>query len=388
MTVEAYVMDFAVFKKKLSVFTNKLIANPPTLTPNELYDAMQLIFAQLKLESDIGTPSNTSQVFYIPITAFLIALRTTGLDHKAEYIAAATKAVLSHSTLIDIDLPIPEGTVVLDIVGTGGDGQNTFNVSTSSAIVASGIPNLKICKHGGKSSTSNSGSGDMMTHLGIQDPISVNSITVPKLWESNDFLFLLAPVFHHGMKFVAELRKLIGVPTIFNVLGPLLHPVKDIHKRILGVYSQDLGEEYCKAAKLIYPDSEIFVVWGHIGLDEVSPMGKTTIWHTHVNNPKIDQFEIEPYMFGLHEHTLVECRSNGPIENAKILRNILTNKKDEFSEAIKDYILLNTAVLYCLANGTKDWKKGVEAARLSIESGSALKTLDTFIKEIQIHKEK
>lgn len=325
---------------------------------------------------------------YVIISSFLTSLRTSGLDHKAEYIAAASRAVLVHSDIVDVLVSDDESPpqVTLDIVGTGGDGQNTFNVSTSAAIVASGIEGIKICKHGGKASTSNSGAGDLIGMLGC-DSSKVTNKTVPKLWHNNTFLFLLAPFFHNGMKRVAKIRKLLGIPTIFNVLGPLIHPVKNIDKRVLGVYSKELALEYARAASLVYPTSETFVVWGHVGLDEVSPIGKTTIWHVDPlrNDGKIDTFEIEPSMFGLKEHELSECVSLGPEENAKILRDDILTGKYHLGDnnPIYDYILLNTAVLYCLSQNHKNWKDGTIQAEKAIQSGESLKSLERFITNVQ-----
>lgn len=178
-------------------YTKKLLASPPQLSSTDLHDALLVI---LSLLQKCDTNSDESLSIYTKVSSFLTALRVTKLDHKAEYIAEAAKAVLRHSDLVDLPLPKkdelhPEdGPVILDIVGTGGDGQNTFNVSTSAAIVASGIQGLKICKHGGKASTSNSGAGDLIGTLGC-DMFKVNSSTVPKLWPDNTFMFLLAPFF-------------------------------------------------------------------------------------------------------------------------------------------------------------------------------------------------
>lgn len=381
-------------EKELVQYTKKLLVSPEDpsiLTPAELHDAIVMIMNLLKklgTNGVGGVPDDVTQLpLLIKIASFLTALRTSGLDHKAEYIAEAAKAVLEFSRLVDLPQQKPQYNI-LDIVGTGGDGQNTFNVSTSAAIVASGIPHLKICKHGGKASTSNSGAGDLIGKLGC-DIAKVTPTSVPQLWNDNDFLFLLAPYFHDGMSLMAPLRKILGIPTIFNVLGPLLHPVDHVNKRVLGVYSHDLGEEYVKAAAMVYPQSEIFVVWGNVGLDEVSPIGKTTVWHfkrdQQYEQDNFQKFDIEPSMFGIQEHSLQDCISLGPEANAHILRDEILSGKHKLGDnhPIYDYILLNTAVLYCLAVGNHDWKTGIEMAEASIQSGSALKSLQHFIDSVQ-----
>ncbi|CAR28679.1 ZYRO0F09548p [Zygosaccharomyces rouxii] len=362
-------------------YTKKLLAQPPTLSPSDLHAAISIILKLLEeLESESKDQGQEVNI-YVVIGSFLTALRTTGLDHKAEYIAEAARAVLVYSDKVKLESGKEDG-LVLDIVGTGGDGQNTFNVSTSAAIVASGIPGFKVCKHGGKASTSNSGAGDMIAQLGC-DVSKVNSRTVPHLWDANDFLFLLAPYFHNGMRLVSKIRKLLGIPTVFNVLGPLIHPVPHVNRRVLGVYSKELAPEYAKAAALVYPNSETFVVWGHVGLDEVSPIGKTTIWHVN-GSGKLDVFEIEPSMFGLPEHELSQCQSLGPEANAKLLKEEVLNGKLHCKEGhpVYDYILLNTAVLYCLSKGNKDWREGIAQAEQSIHSGKALQSLQHFINEL------
>ncbi|EJS42226.1 trp4p [Saccharomyces arboricola H-6] len=370
-------------------FTKKLLASPPQLSSTDLHDALLVI---LDLLQKCDTNNDETLSIYTKVSSFLTALRVSKLDHKAEYIAEAAKAVLKYSDLVDLPLPansksrLESEPVTLDIVGTGGDGQNTFNVSTSAAIVASGIPGLKICKHGGKASTSNSGAGDLIGTLGC-DVSKVNSSTVASLWPDNTFLFLLAPFFHHGMGHVARIRKLLGIPTIFNVLGPLLHPVSHVKKRVLGVYSKELAPEYAKAAALVYPESETFIVWGHVGLDEVSPIGKTTVWHinptlsSHSNETQMKTFQLEPSMFGLEEHELSECASFGPQENARILKEDILSGKYHLgdSNAVYDYILMNTAVLYCLSQGHQNWKEGIIKAEESIQSGNALRSLEHFI---------
>lgn len=368
--------------KSLVSYTKKLLVQPPSLSPNDLNAAISIILKSLEeLDSEDKNQGGELDV-YVTASSFLTALRVAGLDHRAEYIAEAARAVLAYSDKVKLDNYNEDG-VVLDIVGTGGDCQNTFNVSTSAAIVASGIPGFKVCKHGGKASTSNSGAGDMIAKLGC-DVSKVNSRTVPRLWGTNDFLFLLAPYFHNGMKLVSVIRKLMGIPTIFNVLGPLIHPVPHVNRRVLGVYSKELAPEYAKAAALVYPNSETFVVWGHVGLDEVSPIGKTTMWHVN-GSGKMDVLEVEPSMFGLPEHELSQCQSLGPEPNAKLLKEEVLTGKFHYKKGhpVYDYILLNTAVLYCLGKGNRNWQEGIAQAEQSIHSGRALQSLQHFITELE-----
>ncbi|AGO12579.1 AaceriAER239Wp [[Ashbya] aceris (nom. inval.)] len=357
-------------------YTKQLLRSPPQLAPEQFFEALEGALEQVVREGTI------SLEFGVEFASFLTALRASGLDHKAEYIAHAARAVLQYSDLVADGAGVGDGSKerVVDVVGTGGDGQNTFNVSTSAAIVAAGIPGLRVYKHGGKASTSDSGAGDLVRMLGC-DSWKVTSEAVPGLCHKNTFLFLLAPNFHEAMRLVAPIRKLLGVPTIFNVLGPLLHPMGCVNRRVLGVFSEHLGPEYARAASLMYKDCETFVVWGHVGLDEVSPKGKTTVWHYAAETGAIETFLLEPAMFGLQEHELSECASRGPTENALVLLDVLSGNRSK-GDSIYDYILLNAATLYCLSEGSRDWKHAVTVVEESIKSGSAQKALNQFISSV------
>lgn len=318
--------------------------------------------------------------------SFLTGLSVTGLHYDPKYISTAVKTILEFSEIphiLDADKYI-----FTDIVGTGGDGQNTFNVSTSSAIVVAGMEhgNLVVTKHGGKASTSTSGAGDLITNLGI-DIGKINAGAISKLVASQSkFVFLFAPNFHAGMKSVAAIRKQLGFPTIFNILGPLLNPVK-LDSRVLGVYSEELGEIYAQTIKELHPDHangnkySTIVVWGEVGLDEVSPLGKTKIWYIDPNTGNVNSEFISPADFGLPEHPLDLVRSGTAKENADYLKKVLANQV-QASDPILQYILMNSAVLAVSCGIAKDWKDGVQLARKSIQSGKALGALDGLINNI------
>ncbi|AET40254.1 anthranilate phosphoribosyltransferase Ecym_5512 [Eremothecium cymbalariae DBVPG len=360
----------------ITEYTDQVLAEPTELTPQGLYDAFMAI-EQMSSSSGSNSPENIKLA-----GEFFRALTAKGLDMKADYITAALEALRQYSDVVaDEELgPVDDDEVIVDIVGTGGDGQNTFNVSTSSAIIVGGIPGLKVCKFGGLSCTSNSGAGDLLYSLGCRGQ-KLNSKTVGRIWKNNTFLFLLAPNFSRA-GFLVPIRKQLKVPTVCNVLGPLLNPVKRVNKRILGVYSKVLGPQYIKVASKVYPNSEIFVVWGHVGIDEVSPIGKTTVWHARPNSDEVNSFELEPSMFGLEEHDLSECKSHGPDSNAILLKEILKSKYSK-GHPIYDYLLLNTAVAYCLCKGTKNWKEGTQAAEESIRSGRALRAMEMFLADVE-----
>ncbi|CUM63213.1 uncharacterized protein PRCAT00000783001 [Priceomyces carsonii] len=354
----------------LTPYIKSLFLDPPNLTPSDLSMVLKCIFR--------GIPSD------IQTAAFLTALRMRGLDHEPDYVAAAATTILEFSTPIPLESLDPKGYV--DVVGTGGDGQNTFNVSTSAAIVAAGM-GLSICKHGGKASTSSSGSGDLLKSLGI-DLMQVTHNTTAHIVKKSKFCFLFAPVFHPGMAQVAHIRSQLGVPTIFNILGPLINPIP-LRARILGVYSEKLGESYAKAASALALENKIhertMVVYGEVGLDEISPIGSTKCWIIE-SDGSITRLSISPEDFGLPEHQLNEVKSGSPEENASILLHILRqdshiyklHESEKGNHPIVDYILLNSAALAVVSGLSKSWAEGVKLAKNSITSGAALQSLEDF----------
>lgn len=351
----------------LSKYIKGLLQDPPYLTPQDLSDVLRLVFQDEATE--------------LQIASFLTALRMSGLDHKPEYISSAANTILEFSSTIANDTLDPLG--YIDIVGTGGDGQNTFNVSTSAAIVAAGM-GLPVCKHGGKASTSASGAGDLMKYLGI-DLFKVNNKTTPAIVSKSNFCFLFAPSFHPVMGKVAGIRASLGIPSIFNILGPLMNPIP-LRARILGVYTEALGEVYAQAALVMDEKrgkvASTMVVWGECGLDEIAPVGRTKVWRVDPQTKTISSFYIAPSDFGLPEHSLDEVKSGTPEENAVVLRKLLRGEMGVSGHPLVDYIVMNSAALAVVAGIAKDWKQGVDLARKSISSGDALDSLNCFIETL------
>lgn len=354
-------------KNILTPYIRLLLLDPPNLTPGDLATVLRSIFR--------GIPSD------IQLAAFLTSLRIRGLDHQPEYIAAAVQTILEFSDSVAPELVDPEGYV--DIVGTGGDGQNTFNVSTSAAIVAAGM-GINVCKHGGKALTSTLGLGDLLKCLGV-DLSVVNKDTTAEIVKQSRFCFLFAPSFHPGMGKVAHIRAQLGIPTIFNILGPLMNPMP-LRARILGVYSEKLGEAYAAAAAVLAKGSQChqqtMVVFGDIGLDEISPLGHTTCWFINQKG-EISKFKISPKDFNMPEHGLNTVKSGTPQENAEVLLHILRQDHKEYivrsiNHPIVDYILMNAAALAVVAGIADDWEHGVELAKNSIVLGAAYEALETF----------
>lgn len=345
----------------LTPYLKAMLNQPPTLTADDMVDALNFIIK--------GGASD------IQIAAFLTALRITGIDHSADFIAAAAWRIFQESHKIDHRLI--KSTGYIDVVGTGGDGKNTFNVSTTAAIVAAGM-GMDICKHGGKASTSASGAGDLLPCLGVATT-KVTHLTAPRLMEKSKFCFLFAPMFHPIMASLAPLRKTLGIPTIFNILGPLLNPAP-LKSRIIGVYAENLGQVFAEAVLQMNthnnrPDSTALVVWGTEGLDEISPAGMTKVWE--LRDGKITQYYLHPSDFGLPTHSLEDVASGTPQENAVMVNKLINNELPE-NHPILDYVVMNAAALAVISNEAENWKKGVELARQSITSGEAKAAFEAF----------
>lgn len=350
-----------MFSMSLSAITKKLIQDK-SLPAEDIDTALNLI-----LRTDVNE---------LQTAAFLVSARATGLDHTPLFIATTVanlaKEAKKFETLTDTEF--------LDIVGTGGDGRNTFNVSTTSAIVAAGINGVNVAKHGGPASTSTSGASDLLSQLGV-DLSSVNDITVPKLLAENDFVYMSGPVFHPIMAKVRTLRKNLGIPTVFNLVGPLLNPAP-VRARVLGVYMPSLGRTYAEAAKLLFPNTPTLVVCGAEGLDEISPAGETFVWELN-SSGDIKEYTVTPSKdFGLSEHPLSEVASGTPTENAKTVYDLVESKIKE-GNPIRDYVLLNTAALLYIAGAAPDFKAGVKLANESIDNGGAAKALINFKESVK-----
>ena len=315
-----------------------------------------------------------------------------------------------------------------DIVGTGGDGHSTFNISTTASILASSL--LLISKHGNRASSSTSGSADLIQAIKPKAPriLSVTSTNLPAIYEKSNYAFLFAPTFHPGMKHVAPIRKDLGFPTIFNLLGPLANPVEGmIEARVVGVARKDLGSIFAESLRLTGVRRAL-VVCGAENLDEISCAGKTYCWRlVERPNPefrgskneedeeyttsdeeapprnfvKIDEFELQPSDFGFPEHALSEVSPGKlPEENAETLMKLLRNELP-IDDPVLHFVLINTAALFAISGvcdadtsnmspgddgrvvqetgpGGLRWKEGVRRARWSIESNTALKMLEAF----------
>ncbi|MDR2425952.1 MAG: anthranilate phosphoribosyltransferase [Endomicrobium sp.] len=260
-------------------------------------------------------------------------------------------------------------TDVLDIVGTGGDELATFNISTVSSfiIAAAGVP---VAKHGNRSVSSKCGSADLLEALGAN--IMLAPTQCDFVLEKTGICFLMAQTFHSSMKYVAKVRKELGIRTIFNILGPLANPAKAKYE-LIGVYDENLVEPMARVLANLGV-KRAMVVHGHDGLDEVTLSDTTTI--CEVNDGKLNSFFITPEQFGLQRCSLYELIGGSPQENKEIALNILKGE----TGAKRDIVLLNSAICLYMFYNNVTLKECLKIAREMIDSGKALNKLEEFIK--------
>ncbi|KAF7370685.1 Anthranilate phosphoribosyltransferase, TrpD [Mycena sanguinolenta] len=338
---------------------DRLVQKPEYFTANDLKQALNHLF----------TPDAVSPV---QIGAFLAALHIHRVERRPDSLAAAAAVLRDRSLKATVEEP--EGDFIVDIVGTGGDGYNLFNVSTTAGIVAAGA-GARVIKHGSRASTSSSGSADLLQALGCHfaapAPGAV-STPIPRM----PFTFILAPHYHPSLAFIAPYRKSLPFRTMFNVLGPLINPARP-QGMVLGVAEPEIG--YTFASSLREGGVErALVVCGYEKLDEISCAGPTYAWE--LLNGQITEKTLSPELFGLQAHPLSTVAGGSPQENADTFRKLLTSGK-EIPESLKpvlDFVLINASALLVVAGLAEDYSHGAKLALDSITSGKAWSALQSF----------
>jgi len=295
------------------------------------------------------------------IASFLTALRMQG--ETVEEITGCAKEILKKVSVFD-----PGRNVLVDTCGTGGDGSNTFNISTTAAFVVAGA-GLAVAKHGNRALSSQCGSADVLEALGVKLDISME-----KLKECLDRIgigFLFAPLCHRAMKYALGPRQEIGIRTIFNILGPLTNPL-GANVRLLGVYHSSLTEPLARVLKNLGVRGA-FVVYGENGLDEISLSARTRI--TQLKGGDIRTYYIQPEDFGIERVSQNEISGGNRKENAHILRSVLEGERGPRREIV----LLNASACLVAADMVEDLKEGIEMAGESIDSGRAKIKLEMLI---------
>jgi anthranilate phosphoribosyltransferase len=258
--------------------------------------------------------------------------------------------------------------LLIDTCGTGGDGKNTFNVSTAAAFVAAGA-GLKVAKHGNRAASGSCGSADVLEALGVK--IDLPPEGVQRCIEEVGVGFMFAPVFHPAMRHAAPVRRELGIPTVFNVLGPLTNPA-GTQSQLLGVASAQLGEKMAEVLKLLGVHHAL-VVHGEDGLDELTLSGKTTGWE--VLDGVIHSWTLTIGETGLPGATIEDIKGGTREENAATMRKIFQGEKGP----IRDVVLLNSGAALVVGDRAATVRQGVEMAAEIVDSGKALRKLEGLI---------
>jgi anthranilate phosphoribosyltransferase len=287
--------------------------------------------------------------------------------------AKATSINLNnHLVNIDRDEINVEDETILDTCGTGGDGTNTFNVSTATAFVAAGA-GVRVAKHGNRAVSSQCGSADVLANLGVK--LEINQTNVEQCIRDVGIGFLYAPLFHGAMKHAAAPRREIGIRTIFNLLGPLTNPA-GATAQVLGVYDPELTEKMAGVLKRL-GTREAFVVCGEGTFDEISICGPTRI--SHLRNGELETYHVSPEDFDLETAHPETIKGGNARENAGIIRQILDGEKGPK----RDMVLLNAAAAFVAVGLDRDFKEGIQRAEDAIDSGRAGEKLDSLVKFTQ-----
>ncbi|MGL5433882.1 MAG: anthranilate phosphoribosyltransferase [Lachnospiraceae bacterium] len=296
----------------------------------------------------------------VQMSSYLTSLSMKG--ETVEEITASAAAMRNHCVrlLHDVD--------ALEIVGTGGDGANSFNISTTSSFVisAAGIP---VAKHGNRAASSKCGAADVLEALGVN--ITVSPDRSKMLLEKIGICFLYAQNYHIAMKYVAPVRKELGIRTIFNILGPLANPA-GAKMEVMGVYEEELIEPLAKVLANL-DVKRALVVYGTDGLDEISMSSPTKV--CEVRNGQFTSYEITPEQFGFERCSKEELAGGDPQQNAVITRGILAGEKGPK----RDAVLINSGAAIYLAGKADSIAEGIRIAEDMIDSGKAMQQLEKLI---------
>ena len=299
----------------------------------------------------------------VQMSAYLTALSLKG--ETIDEITASAAGMRAHCIKLLHDMD------VLEIVGTGGDGSNSFNISTTASLViaAGGVP---VAKHGNRAASSKSGAADVLEALGV-------NITIPpersaEILKKRNICFLFAQNYHVAMKYVAPIRKELGIRTVFNILGPLSNPA-GANMELMGVYDQELVEPLAQVMAKLGVDRGM-VVYGQDSLDEISMCAPTSV--CEIKDGWFQSYELTPEQFGYKRCDKSELTGGTPQENAEITRNILSGQEQG---AKRQAVCLNAGAALYITGKADTIEAGVRMAEELIDSGAAAQKLEEFIAE-------
>jgi anthranilate phosphoribosyltransferase len=325
-------------------------ASEGPLSRSQAEQAFELLFEGAATPAQIG--------------GFLMALRARG-EAVSEY-AAAAAVMRAKCTAVTA----PEG--AMDIVGTGGDGMGTLNISTATAFVVAGA-GVPVAKHGNRNLSSKSGSADALTEMGIN--VMVTPEVVERAIAEVGIGFMMAPMHHPAMKHVMPVRQELGSKTIFNILGPLTNPA-GVKRQLTGAFAIDLIFPMAETLKELGSE-KAWLVHGGDGTDEISISAPTQV--AVLEDGKIRGREVHPEDAGLPVHPFRDILGGTPTENAQAFRDLLDGAKS----AYRDAVLLNAAAALVVADKVADLKAGAEMAAESIDSGAAKAKVEALARVTQ-----
>jgi len=308
----------------------------------------------------------TGQATDTQVAAILIALRMKG--ETVTEITASAKVMRELAS----GVVVADKTHLVDTCGTGGDGANTFNISTASAFVVAAA-GASVAKHGNRSISSKSGSADVLEAAGVD--LSLSAEQVAECVEQAGVGFMFAPAHHSAMKHVIGVRKSLAVRTIFNMLGPLTNPA-NAPFQVVGVYDESLLVPFAEVLKNL-GSKQVMVVHAELGLDEVSITGKTKV--AELKDGKISEWSIDPTNFGMEYQNLNGLAVESSLESLQMIESAFNNQA---SDAL-DIICLNAGASIYVAGLAVNYEQGVEKARQVIASGQAKQRMQDFIAKTQ-----
>ena len=305
----------------------------------------------------------SGQATPVQMSAYLTALALKG--ETIDEITASAAGMRAHCIKLLHNLD------VLEIVGTGGDGSNSFNISTTSSLViaAGGVP---VAKHGNRAASSKSGAADVLEALGVK--ITLTPERSAEILKKINICFLFAQNYHIAMKYVAPIRKELGIRTVFNILGPLSNPA-GANMELMGVYDQSLVEPLAQVMANLGVNRGM-VVYGQDSLDEISMYAPTSV--CEIRDGKFTSYEITPEQFGYERCEKGALTGGTPAENAEITKAIL---KGEEKGPKRQAVCLNAGAALYIAGKAASIEEGVKLAESLIDNGAALKKLEEFVEE-------
>lgn len=337
-----------------------LLVEQQSLTQEQTADVMRQVMSGECSDAQIG--------------ALLMALRIKG--ENADEIAGAAQVMRSMAT------PVPcAHERVVDLVGTGGDGSNLFNVSTAATFVAAAA-GVRMAKHGNRSVSSTSGSAEVLAHMGM--PLDLNAEEVSRCIDEIGVGFMFAPTHHEAMRYAIGPRREMGLRTIFNVLGPLTNPA-EVRHQVIGVFDGSLCEPLAKVAKQLGL-KHVMVVHASDGLDEISLAAPTQV--SELRDGDIAHYTVKPEDLKVETASLDGLQVNGAEESAKLIQAALSNSADTVSERARALIALNAGAAIYVGGEAPTLADGVALAQDVIASGQAKEKLASFISMTSLMRQK